>query len=140
MDTQKLTEQTIEILSRLMGELETRAFEEEGFSDLSMRQLLYLETVARLGQPTFSELAEALEVTKPSVTVLVQKLIRMGYIQKTQSQEDRRVYHLSLAGKGKRFTEMHANVHRLMAARLTERLDPEQTRQLAELLKTIVEN
>ena len=138
MDEQQILERSIELISRLMGVLETEAFEQEGFSDLSMRQLLYVETIARLENPTFSELAEALSVSKPSVTALVHKLIRMGYLKKIQSQEDRRVYHINLAEKGLRFTEMHANVHRLMAERLTARLDGEQISQLAALLKTVV--
>ena len=41
-----------------------------------MRQVLYLETIAQLEHPSFGELAEALEITRPSVTALVAKLIR----------------------------------------------------------------
>ena len=82
MMNQLSLEQTIEMITRLMGTLEAEAFAQEEFSELSMRQLLYLETITQLGSPTFSELAQKLEVTKPSVTALVQRLIKMGYVKK----------------------------------------------------------
>jgi DNA-binding MarR family transcriptional regulator len=132
-------EQIVEMISRLMGLLEAEVFEQEGFSELSMRQLLYLETIAGLGRPTFSELAEKLGVTRPSVTALVQKLIRMGYVQKVQSDEDLRVYHIALASKGEQFTKMHAEMHRLIAQRLTENLSAADVQQFSILLQKVTQ-
>ena len=129
--------QTIAMISRLMAQLETEAFEQEGFSELSMRQVLYLEAIAQLENPTFSDLAEKLAVTKPSVTALVRKLIRMGYIQKIQSQEDLRVYHIALAPKGQQFTQMHENIHQVLAERLTQNLSDLDIQQLNALLYKI---
>ena len=128
---------TIALISNLMGQLEAEAFEQEGFSELSLRQVLYLETIAKMEAPTFSELADKLGVTKPSVTALVHKLIRMGYVQKTQSTEDRRVYHIVLAPKGEQFTEMHDNIHQLLAARLAENLDQAEVQQLNTILQKV---
>ena len=133
-------EQVIEMVTQLMGNLETKAFEQEGFSELSMRQLLYLETVARMEQPSSSELADQLQVTKPSVTNLVGKLMQMGYVKKVQSNEDRRVYHIVLTPKGERFTETHANMHRLIAQQLTENLSAAETEQLLALLKKVLKD
>lgn len=131
-------EEIVEMISSLMGNLETAAFEQEGFSELSMRQLLYMETIAQMNHPAFSELAERLNVTKPSVTALVQKLIRMGYVKKVQSEEDRRVYHIVLTSKGEKFTEMHAHMHRLIAQKLAENLDADEVQQLSTLLQKVL--
>ena len=46
----------------------------------------------------------------------------MGYVTKVQSAEDRRVYHIVLTPKGERINELHENVHKLLAARLTKNL------------------
>ncbi|MCJ7735429.1 MAG: MarR family transcriptional regulator, partial [Anaerolineales bacterium] len=83
---------TVEMISQLMGELESKAFEQEGFSEITMHQMLYLETIGRLNEPTFGELADQLGVTRPSVSGLIKKLIKLGYVEKTQSPEDGRVY------------------------------------------------
>ena len=138
MDTQKILEQAIEMISRMMGELEAQAFEQEGFADLSMRQLLYLEAISRLEKPTFSELAETLGVTKPSVSNIVKKLIRMGYVKKVQSQEDLRVFHIILTPKGGQFTEMHENTHKLLAEHLTKNLSASEVEQMAMLLQKMI--
>ena len=135
MNDKEIVEQVIALISRLMGEMEAEAFEQEGFSNLSMRQLLYLETIAHMGRPTFSELADQLDVTKPSVTALVKKLIKMGYVKKVQSQEDLRVYHIVLTAKGEQFTEMHNQTHRLLAERLTQNLNDQEIHQMAVMLK-----
>jgi DNA-binding MarR family transcriptional regulator len=103
-----------------------------------MRQLLYLETIAQMDRPAFSQLAEKLEVTRPSVTALVQKLIHLGYVKKVQSEEDRRVYHIVLTPKGEQFTEMHANMHRLIAQKLAENLDADEVQQLSVLLQKVM--
>ena len=139
MNDKDILEQAIALISRLMGEMETEAFEQEGFSNLSMRQLLYLETIAQMVRPTFSELADQLEVTKPSVTALVKKLMQMGYVKKVQSQEDLRVYHIVLTAKGEQFTEMHDRTHRLLAERLTQNLNEQEIHQMAVMLEKVIE-
>jgi DNA-binding MarR family transcriptional regulator len=138
MNDREILQQAIALISRLMGEMEAEAFEQEGFSNLSMRQLLYLETIAQLERPTFSELADQLDVTKPSVTALVKKLMKMGYVKKVQSQEDLRVYHIVLTAKGKQFTEMHDQTHRLLAERLTQNLNEQEIHQMAVMLKKVI--
>jgi DNA-binding MarR family transcriptional regulator len=120
-----------------MGELESRAFEMEGFSDITMNQMLYLETIARLEEPTFGDLADHLGVTRPSVSVIVKKLVETGYIHKVQSDLDGRVYHLHLTEKGNRFNELHSEVHQILAHRITENLDQDEIEALAVLLEKI---
>ena len=139
MNDKEILEKAIALISRLMGEMEAEAFEQEGFSNLSMRQLLYLETIAQMERPTFSELADQLDVTKPSVTALVKKLIKMGYVKKIQSQEDLRVYHIVLTAKGEQFTEMHDRTHRLLAERLTQNLNEQEIHQIAVMLEKVIE-
>lgn len=138
LDDHQILEQTIEMISRLMGELETEAFKQEGFSDLSMRQLLYLETIARMERPTFSEVADELSVTKPSVTAIIQKLIGLGYVTKVQSEQDRRAFHIILTPKGEQLSEMHDNIHKMLAKRLTQNLTEPEIHQMAALMRKII--
>ena len=138
MSHQHILEQVIDLISRLLGELETKAFEQEGFSDLSMRQLLYLETIARMDRPTFSELARELAVTKPSVTAIVQKLIQLGYVTKVRSTEDGRVYHILLTAKGEHLSDLHEHTHKMLAERLTANLNEGEIQQMATLLNKVL--
>ncbi len=138
MDEKEIIEETIATISQLMGELETQAFQQQGFSDLSMRQLLYLETIAQLEQPTFSDLADQLEVSRPSVSAVIRKLKQNGYVRKIQSPEDGRVYHILLTPKGQALSAMHDNIHRILAERLMSNLSKDETEQLAALLRKIL--
>ncbi len=129
--------ETVEMISQLMGELESKAFEQEGYSDITMNQMHYLDTIADLGEPTFGDLAENLGVTRPSVSTIVKKLIKTGYLTKSKSKIDGRVYFLLLTEKGIRFNELHNEVHQILARRITENLNQDEIEKLAALLVKI---
>jgi DNA-binding MarR family transcriptional regulator len=135
-DTERLHafEQTIEQVTHLIADLESKAFRQDDFSELSMRQVLYMETIARLGHPSFSELAEALGITRPSVTALVGRLIRNGYLQKEQDGEDRRSFHIVLTPKGQAFTQVHQKTHQQIVTALISKLEPAEIEQFTALL------
>ncbi len=137
-DTLKSLEQTMAMASRFIAAMESVAFQQDGFAELSMRQVSYVETIARLGQPRLSELAEALAISRPSVTVLVGKLIRKGFVQKVQDGQDRRSFRIVLTEKGRQYTGLHKNVHARMVETMVARLDETEIEQLAVLLKKSV--
>ena len=132
--------EAVGMISHLMGELESQAFELEGFSDITMNQMHYLETIGELGGPTFGDLADKLEVTPPSVSAIVKKLTKAGYLSKEQSQEDGRVYFLHLTEKGSRFKQLHDEVHQILAKRIIENLNPDEIKILAVLLGKITDH
>jgi DNA-binding MarR family transcriptional regulator len=131
-------EQAIEFVTGLMAEMESQAFQQEGFSELSMRQVFYLDTIIRLGHPSFGELAEALNITRPSVTALVGKLICKGYVQKVQDHEDRRSFHIVPTLKGQDFTKIHQIMHQRIVQTLTARLTEGEVAQLTDLLQKAI--
>ncbi|MBP2642647.1 MAG: transcriptional regulator, MarR family [Firmicutes bacterium] len=78
----------------VLGELE--------LADMTFKQFVYLDTIIKMNNPTYSELGRKFKVTKPAVTAAVNKLIGLGYLERVQSNEDRRVYHVMISDKGKR--------------------------------------
>ena len=134
MDDKSIVLDTVEMISQLMGELESKAFEQEGFSDITMNQMHYLETIAMLSNPTSGDLADSLSVTRPSVSAIVKKLIETGYLTKTKSKIDGRVYYLHLTDKGLRFNELHSEIHQILARRIIENLNQDEIEVLAGLL------
>jgi DNA-binding MarR family transcriptional regulator len=73
----------------------------EGLSRLTVNQLQYIDAIHLLGQPTITEIAAELRITKASVTAGVNKLVNLGYATKDRSTEDKRVYHVSITETGK---------------------------------------
>jgi DNA-binding MarR family transcriptional regulator len=127
-------DQLIAILTRSFAEFESQALNQGELAELSMKQLVYLDTIAGLDHPTFSDLAKRLEISKPSVTAIVSKLMQKGYVEKVQSDEDRRSYYVLLTDKGKALSQMHANIHRRIAEHFTQALDEHELHQFARLL------
>ena len=100
----------IEIITKLIGDLEAvfvKKYQEEGFT---ARQIVYIDTINMLGNPNLGEIAKALKLSKPSVTAIVDKLARKGYIEKFQSDEDKRSFHVHLSAKGNMLV-IHCNCY-----------------------------
>ena len=127
----------IAIISRALAEMETRAVEESDFADLSMKQIYYLETIAQMDSPTFTDLAETLDVTKPSITAIVNVLQRKGYVKRQQSQTDRRSYHIVLTEEGQRIGNLHQHLHEKMAAVFTNHLNQNELQTLNRILHKV---
>jgi DNA-binding MarR family transcriptional regulator len=138
MPEQPALEKFIAFASALMAELEAQAFRDERFAELTMRQMLYLNTIIRLGHPTFSDLARQLDVTKPSVTAIVGTLIKKGYVKKVQDDEDRRSFHIILTPQGAQFDQLHASIHKRLADLLASRLDGAEVEQLTRLVEKAI--
>src|SRR5690554_6811707 len=96
MENNKALIKVVEKLSTMMGDFEDKALNSDELSDLSLKQIHYLDVIKKLSEPAFTDLAKEMGVSKPTVTQAVNKLIKQGYVKKEQSIEDRRVYHLLL--------------------------------------------
>ena len=74
--------------------------EEQG--KFSNNDYYYLLMIQSLDHPNFSTLAERLNMTKPAVTAIIRKLQKMDLVVKTRSEEDNRMYYISLTSKGEK--------------------------------------
>ena len=130
--------QLIEIITKLIGDLEAefiKKYQEEGFT---ARQISYIDTINMLGNPNLGEIAKALKLSKPSVTAIVDKLASKGYIEKFQSDEDRRSFHVHLSAKGKNLVKMHGDTHNKIVNMLQNNLDSKDLKELVTILNKIV--
>lgn len=99
----------------------------EQYLKLTISQFFYLRAIEYLGQPTFTELAAAMRVSKPTVTIAVTKLVELGFVSKVISSIDRRVSNIRLTKTGQKLArsehEAYRDYLRKLAACLT---DPEK--------------
>lgn len=130
--------ETITYLSDLIEKILEETLDQYDFSDLTQQQLNYLKVMVKMKNPTLSELARKLDLTKPTVTVLVDKLAEKGYIKRVKSDEDRRVMHLHIDKKGAKINAMREIAHEKMAEKIRSGLNVTETEILTELLKKIV--
>src|SRR5258707_8684967 len=73
--------------------------------DLSMGQLKALVALATAGDMNVSELAEWLRTSKPSASILVDRLVQPGYVQRLEDQDDPRRTLVVLTTKGRELVD-----------------------------------
>ena len=134
----KELEEIMAKLTAYMARAEEEAKEQYGFNDLTITQMNYLEMICQLTNPNLTELAIAMKLTKPTVTVLVDRLIEKELIYKVKSDADRRSAHLHLTEKGRMINEIHEFAHKRMAAEIQKRINSDETTELMRLLDKIV--
>lgn len=54
-----------------------------------------------------SELSEKIQVTKPNVTLLIDKLEKRGYVERVNASHDRRIIFIKLSNAGDEFVESY---------------------------------
>jgi len=128
----------ISILSNLIGQMEEASKKQFNLSNLTHKQLHYLENINRLGNPNITELAIQLKLSKPTVKVAVDKLIEKDYIFKVQSDDDRRSAHIHLTEKGKLINQMHDYAHKRIAEFLNIKLNADELKELVSLLNKVL--
>ena len=131
-------EEIIAKVSAYMGRMEEEAKEQYNFKELTLTQMHYLEMICELENPNLTELAAAMKLTKPTITVLVDKLIEKELVYKVQSDADRRSTHLHLTERGKLINQMHEYAHRRMAEEIEKKIDTNEISQLTRLLEKIM--
>ncbi len=74
-----------------------RAYSQNTRGNLSYHDVLYLNIIeAHPNEYTASQIADMLGITRPSVTQKINELCKKGYVIRTQSEKDKRVYYLAV--------------------------------------------
>ena len=83
------------------------------------------------------EIAEALNVTVPTVTVCVNKLVKKGYVTKTRSEKDARVAIVELTREGRKMNRLHRYFHEQMLYAIEEEFSEEEMDYLLRCIRKL---
>ena len=86
---------------------------------------------------TMKEIADKINRTRPTVTVLVDKLEKLGYLQRKISQEDSRYRYIVLTKKGKDFKPVFEKISNKLNDMLYKNLSKDESDILENLLQKI---
>ena len=92
------------------------------------------------GPLSMSRLAESIDRTKPTVTVLVRKLVAYGYVERTADPTDNRVTLVRLTEKAEGLADDLAEISRRMRETIFLGLPGQDRQQLADLLEKAGDN
>jgi DNA-binding MarR family transcriptional regulator len=111
-------EYTLESVSQLLSTMlsdahraEQNTIKESGFNNISVNEAHTVEAIGLYLPKTMSTVAAKLGITMGTLTVAINQLVRKGYVNKTRSDTDRRVFMLSLTDEGKRLFKVHQRFH-----------------------------
>jgi len=71
---------------------------------ITIPQLVVLEMLTRDGESRMTDLARSMNVTTAAMTGIVDRLVRDGYVMRTNDAKDRRVIKIKPTAKGARVT------------------------------------
>ena len=97
--------------------------------DLSMTEI---HTVAAIGKNTLyrmSDIAGILHITVGTLTVMVNNLVKKGYVERYKSEQDRRVVKIGLTRKGRIIYDAHAAFHEDLVNALLKGIESKEEQQ-----------
>lgn len=102
--------------------------------DLSIGEMHLIEAVGKKDNngKTISDLAQAQNVTLPSMTVAINKLFKKDYVTKEKSVHDGRVVYVKLTRKGLRIDRIHQYFHRRMVDEVSEEMSDHEKEVLIQ--------
>ena len=89
---------------------------------------------------TMKDLANSIKKDKSTVTVLVEKLVRLGHIRKERDAADNRITYLSLTEKGKDLKPMFEDISESLFKTVYHNIQKEEQEALMQSLEKINQN
>ncbi|WP_338543761.1 MarR family winged helix-turn-helix transcriptional regulator [Paenibacillus tundrae] len=86
---------------------------------------------------TMQELSKLIDRDKSTVTVLVDKLVKRGYIHKEKDLKDTRIYRLSLTAKGHDLREEFEEISHHLIEKIYEKFSLDEKKTMMSLLQKI---
>ena len=132
--------QLLEALARFNDRYERCHMElssEIQISELKIKQFHYLEIISKNSYLTFSRFAEILGISKPSVTSIVNQLIRLECVRKSQCSQDGRRFYIELSSKGEKIASFNELKRRRLAETIMSALTERETEFFISLIKKI---
>jgi len=106
---------------------------------LTIAQLKSLFFIADKGKTNFKKLADALGVTPPNVTGIVDRLVEHGLVSRTENPEDRRIMVLQITTKGRNLLHNLQQNRASHMANILEQLGQDELASLHRGMKSLTE-
>ncbi|WP_462271222.1 MarR family winged helix-turn-helix transcriptional regulator [Ligilactobacillus agilis] len=104
------------------------------FNDLTMREMHAIHAISMYDHKSASEVAKELHLTPGTLTAMVDRLVRKGYVKRLRSEDDRRVIRLGLTKKGRVIYRAHEAFHNMMVRSFLKDLDATEIKTIEKAL------
>ena len=104
-------------------------------TSLTIVELFCVEIIYSLNNPTVKEFADFIGISSPNAAYKISCLIDKGYIEKVQSEKDRREFHLHVTDKYLDYLNLSQGYVTTVAKREEEEFTPERAAELDSILE-----
>jgi DNA-binding MarR family transcriptional regulator len=104
---------------------------------LSVQEVVYLELITVLRHPTINEFAHYAKLSGPNAAYRVNRLVNKGYIEKIQSERDKREYHLKPTPKYRKNYGSAYSYISVVVKRMKQRFEEEEIEQFDRMLAVV---
>ncbi|MBC7085648.1 MAG: winged helix-turn-helix transcriptional regulator [Methanomethylovorans sp.] len=126
-----------ENLLKIKNECSYEIFSECGISDITVKQIEYLKTIDEHGKLTFTGLAQITKNSKPTITEMINKFVKMECAYREKSAEDGRIYYICLTEKGQMIARSEKYALMKLIERISDVLEATEMETLIRILKKI---
>lgn len=106
-------------------------------ASLTAVETFCMEIILALKEPTINEFASFVHISSPNAAYKVNNLIQKGYVEKVQSSQDRREYHLRPTKKYMEYYNISSNYLKEVMDRVKTRFTPEEAVELDRMLQVV---
>ena len=132
-----IVEQILDQLAPLIAR-QRRAVAREGcLRAVSSTQMQVLYLLSCDSPQTMGRLADQLDVSLPSVSGIIERMVEHGLVERGRDDDDRRVVTVAPTAAGRAAVEEIDLVRRRTLAQLLSRLDPAQQKQALEIFAAL---
>jgi DNA-binding MarR family transcriptional regulator len=129
--------EVLEHLLMMKNECSCSIFSECGLSDMTVKQIAYLKVIDEQGDVTFSRLAAITKNSKPTITEMVNKFVRMECAYREPCRNDGRILYIRLTDRGKKIAEAEQDALRRVIERMIDSLDEHELDLLIGILEKV---
>jgi len=107
--------------------------------NVTFREMHTIEHIGHLQTASMKQLADEARVKQSSMTTMIDKLIRKGYVDRTMDRDDKRMVRVKLTPRGEILHEEHDLLHEQITKTWLNILDESEQAILLRLLRKISE-
>ncbi len=124
-------------LARAFSSFNRKSVESIRSFGLTQPQFAVIEVLGHLGQLKVGELCDKMLVSGGNMTLVLDNLEKLGYIERTHSKEDRRAINVNLTSHGLKTFEEVFKIHAENISRFMNVLSADEQKDLGDLLKKL---
>ncbi|MDI3327874.1 MAG: MarR family transcriptional regulator [Alicyclobacillaceae bacterium] len=128
----------IDLMRRTMRGVKQRMYQELREYDLTVPQMWVLRTLHLEGIHSLAELSRKVGMSTSTASGIIDRLVRMGLVDRRRDEADRRVVWLQLSEKGRSLVERVPALHFDYFRSLLEKMPEEDAEGLIRHLRTLL--